>query len=503
MASILLTCTYLSLLGLGLLFAGWEFFLLFQHLKRSRSAAPPASPAESTGPLPHVTVQIPLFNERFSAARVIEAVGALDYPDDRIEIQILDDSTDETREIVDLAAADLRSRGRRAEVVRRSNRLGYKAGALAHGLGRASGELIAIFDADFVPRPDFLKALIVEQNAFADPRVGFAQARWQHRNLEASVMTRAQAIMLDRFFLLVNPVRQSMGFVIQFNGSGGIWRKSCIEESGGWTADTLTEDFDLSYRAALRGFKGLYLQSVAVPCDLPSDLAAFKRQQRRWARGTTQCFVKLLPGLLRGPWKGGRRLAEIATVAGYHTQALVLAMAGLWPFFVFLIEPRMLFTATQILFAPLAWAAPVAFFLAHRAREVTPIGRQVRDVVAAIAVSQGLSIAVTAAIARAYLTKDAGEFERTPKRVPQGVRLDSYLIPRDWTVWAEGLATLYCLGAFALIAAADRLIWAWPMLLWAASFGFVFFLQVKGQVKGEVKGELEQPEPSLSPSVSA
>ena len=499
MASPLLTFFYLSLLGLGLLFAGWEFFLLFQHLKRSRSAAPSTPPSESTGPLPHVTVQIPLFNERFSAARVIEAVGALDYPDDRLEIQVLDDSTDETREIVDLAVASLRERGRRAEVVRRSNRLGYKAGALAHGLSLAKGELIAIFDADFVPQPDFLKRLIVSHNAFADPRVGFAQARWQHRNLEANVMTRAQAIMLDRFFLLVNPVRQSMGFVIQFNGSGGIWRKSCIEEAGGWTADTLTEDFDLSYRAALRGWKGVYLPSVGVPCDLPADLAAFKRQQRRWARGTTQCFVKLIPDLLHAPWTVGHRWAEIATVAGYHTQALVLLMAALWPFFVFLIEPRLLFTATQILFAPLAWAAPVAFFLAHRAREVTPTSRQVRDVVTAIAVSQGLSIAVTAAIARAYLTKDAGEFERTPKRVPQGVRLDSYLVPRDWTVWAEGLATLYCLGAFVLIATADGLLWAWPMLLWAASFGFVFLLQVKGPVKGEV----EQPEPSLSPSISA
>lgn len=495
MASPILTFVYLALLGLGLLFALWEFFLLFQHLRRSRLTPPPRSRPDSLGPLPFVTVQIPLFNERFAATRVIEAVGALDYPKDRLEIQVLDDSNDETREIVDVAIAELRPGGRRVVALRRGNRTGYKAGALAHGLAHARGELIAIFDADFVPQPDLLQRLIVEKDAFADPRVGFAQARWQHFNIDANVMTRAQAIMLDRFFLIVNPVRQAMNLVIQFNGSGGIWRKSCIEDAGGWTADTLTEDFDLSYRAALKGWKGLYFPGIGVPCDLPADLAAFKRQQRRWARGTTQCFVKLIPDLLRGPWTGGRRFAEVATVAGYHTQALVLAMAVLWPFFVFLIEPPMLFAATQILLAPLAWAAPVAFFLAHRAREVAPFGRRVRDVVAAIAVSQGLSIAVSAAIAGAYLTNEAGEFERTPKQVPHGVRLDSYLVPRDWTVWAEGLATLYCLGAFAIIATADRLIWAIPMLLWAASFAFVFLLQITS--------EAAQPEPSLSPSPSA
>lgn len=490
MASPFLTFVYLALLGLGLVFAVWEFFLLFQHLRRSWPTPPPASRPDGPDGLPFVTVQIPLFNERFAASRVIEAVGALDYPKERLEIQVLDDSIDETRDIVDVAITRLRANGGQAVALRRGHRTGYKAGALAHGLVQARGELIAIFDADFVPQPDFLQRLIVERNAFGDPRVGFAQARWQHRNIEAGLMTRAQAVMLDRFFLVVNPVRQAMDLVIQFNGSGGIWRKRCIEEAGGWTADTLTEDFDLSYRAALKGWKGVYFPGIGVPCDLPADLAAFKRQQRRWARGTTQCFVKLLPDLLRGPWTGGRRLAEIATVSGYHTQALVLAMAVLWPFFVFLIEPPMLFVTTQILLAPLAWAAPVAFLLAHRAREAAPLGRRIRDVVAAIGLSQGLSIAVAAAIARAYLTTEAGEFERTPKRVPRGVRLDSYLVPRDWTVWAEGLATLYCLGAFALIATTDRLIWALPMLLWAASFGFVFALQVTS--------EASQPEPSLS-----
>ena len=496
MVSSLLTSLYLSLLGLGLVFAGWEFFLLFQHVRR----APPAQgDEESTGlasaePLPFVTVQIPLFNERFSAARVIEAVGALDYPNDRIEIQVLDDSTDETKGIVDLAVESVRRTGRRIVALRRADRRGYKAGALSDGLSLAEGELIAIFDADFVPQPGFLHALIVARRAFADPSVGFVQARWQHRNLEANVMTRAQAIMLDRFFLVANPVRQARALTIQFNGSGGIWRRRCIEDAGGWTSDTLTEDLDLSYRAALRGWRGRYVPELGVPCDLPPDLSAFKRQQGRWARGSTQCLVKLFPLLLHSPWSGGRICVEIATVAGYHSQALVLAMALFWPLFVFFVQPPGLFVVTQVFLAPLAWAAPLAFFLAHRARGKAPLGQQIKDVATAIGVSQGLSIAVTAAIARGYWAADAGEFERTPKGVPPGLRLDSYVVPRDWTVWAEGFAVFYCLGAFGLIAASGRLLWAFPMLLWAASFALVWFQQSYDPAA--------EPEAALAPSTS-
>lgn len=466
------TIVYLALLLSGLLFAAWEAWLLLLFL-RGRRRAPCPSP-RAPAPLPDVTVQVPLYNERYAAARVIRAVGNLDYPPAALQIQVLDDSTDDTTAIAAAAVRELRERGLDAELIHRTDRRGFKAGALAEGLHAARGTLVAVFDADFLPDPDFLTRLVAEDSAFDDPRVGFVQARWEYLNRDHNLCTRAQGLFLDRFFLMVNPVRQTHGYVIQFNGSGGVWRRACIDDAGGWTADTLTEDLDLSYRAALRGWRAVYRPDVAVVSELPPDVASFKRQQRRWARGSTQCLRKLGRRVLAAPWPWPRRVAEVLTIAGYHTQALVFLSTALWPFFVLFVEPPWLLPLSQILLAPLWWMGPVSFLVASRARGGAPPGRTASDLAAAVAIAQGATLSATLAIVGGYLGRSAGTFERTPKG-PGGDTgaAPGYTVPRDWTLAAEGLVVAFCLASFAALVAAGRVIWAFPMLAYAGGFGLV------------------------------
>jgi cellulose synthase/poly-beta-1,6-N-acetylglucosamine synthase-like glycosyltransferase len=227
--------------------------------------------------------------------RLIDAACALDYPADRLEVQVLDDSTDETAALAAARVAWHRAQGRHVVHLRRPERRGFKAGALEAGLKTARGELIAVFDADFVPAPDFLRRCV---DAFVDPEVGMVQARWGHLNAAYSTLTRAQAALLDGHFLIEHASRHAAGHFFNFNGTAGIWRRACIESAGGWQHDTLTEDLDLSYRAQLNGWRFLYRGEVVAPAELPVEMTAFKGQQRRWAKGSIQTGIKLLPRIL-------------------------------------------------------------------------------------------------------------------------------------------------------------------------------------------------------------
>jgi len=247
--------------------------------------------------LPHVTTQIPLYNEANVAERVIRAVAAIDYPAAKHEIQILDDSTDETRVIVDTVAESIRSAGKDIQVVRRNNRTGFKAGALAEGLKVCKGELIAIFDSDFIPKKNYLRQMI--PSLLNDEKMAFVQARWGHLNDTHSVLTQAQSIGIDGHFMIEQSARATNGFFMNFNGTAGVWRKSAIEDAGGWQADTLTEDMDLSYRCQLEGWRAGFLSDVVVPAELPQTYTAFKSQQFRWAKGSIQTAMKLFPQVLR------------------------------------------------------------------------------------------------------------------------------------------------------------------------------------------------------------
>ena len=247
-------------------------------------------------PWPKVTVQLPMYNEALVVERLIDACAALQYPPRLLEIQILDDSTDETVEIAAKSTAYWRSQGIDIIHIRRNDRAGYKAGALKHGLDLAHGDYIAIFDADFIPSPDFIVQMLPH---FNDPNVGMVQGRWGHLNADDSLLTRMQAFGLDAHFALEQFVRNRAGYYMNFNGTAGIWRRTCIEDAGNWESDTLAEDLDLSYRAQLRGWQFKYITDVEVPAELPADINALRSQQFRWTKGAAEVAFKLLPDLWR------------------------------------------------------------------------------------------------------------------------------------------------------------------------------------------------------------
>lgn len=276
-------------------------------IARARRPLAPVPPCDDAA-LPVVTVQLPIFNEQAVAARIIAAACALDWPRDRLEIQVLDDSTDDTRELCAAEVAAWRARGVDVVHLHRTTRTGWKAGALDAGRAVARGELHAVFDADFVPQPDFLRATI---GAFADPRVALVQARWGHLNRDASLLTRLQAMLLDGHFAVEQRGRAAAGACFNMNGTAGVWRARAIDEAGGWHADTLTEDLDLSYRAALVGWRFVYAPAVLAPAELPADVAAWKAQQFRWAKGSIECARKLAVPALRARWPWRHRLEAL------------------------------------------------------------------------------------------------------------------------------------------------------------------------------------------------
>ncbi len=282
------TITYLAVL-LGLVGYGLHrylvIFLFFKHARRSQE------PESRFAELPLVTVQLPIYNELHVASRLLEAVATLDYPKSRLQIQVLDDSTDSTRELLREKSAELVRAGFVVDLIHRTDRSGYKAGALENGLKTAQGDFILILDADFVPNPDLLAKTI---HYFTDPKVGMVQTRWGHINRDYSLLTKVQAMFLDGHLVLEQTARSRSGRFFNFNGTAGIWRRSCIEAAGGWQHDTLTEDLDLSYRAQLAGWRFVFLPWVVTPAELPVDMNGFKSQQHRWTKGSIQTCKKIL-----------------------------------------------------------------------------------------------------------------------------------------------------------------------------------------------------------------
>lgn len=297
-ASIVLAIYSIGVL-LVMLYSLGQFHLLYFYLKYRNLRQPAFLPGATDGAnLPFVTVQLPMFNERYVAAAVIDSCAALEYPRDRFELQVVDDSNDDTCTIVDERAAWWNARGVCVTVVRRTNRGGFKAGALANATPLARGTIISIFDADFRPHADFLLRTVPW---FANPNVGAVQARWGHINRKYSMLTRAQTLLHDAFFLVEQETRHRAGFFIRFNGSAGLWRKACIADAGGWQADTLSEDFDLCLRAQMRGWKFMYACDVEAPAEIPVTVQDYKAQQYRWTKGRGQVIRKLLLPLLRTP----------------------------------------------------------------------------------------------------------------------------------------------------------------------------------------------------------
>src|SRR6186713_3314657 len=283
----LILATYFFVLVILAVYGWHRYYLVYLYMKNKGRIPVPAGKLEAW---PAVTIQLPIYNEMYVADRLIDAVCEIDYPRELLEIQVLDDSTDETTEIAELAVRRHAARGFDITYLHRVDRRGYKAGALEAGLKVAKANFIAIFDADFVPSKDFLRKTLPH---FTDAKVGMVQARWGHINQDYSLLTKIQAILLDAHFVLEHGGRNRANCFFNFNGTAGVWRREAIDSAGGWQHDTLTEDLDLSYRAQLRGWKFEYVPLVVAPAEVPSDIAAFKSQQHRWAKGSVQVFKKL------------------------------------------------------------------------------------------------------------------------------------------------------------------------------------------------------------------
>ena len=408
-APALLALYYLVLAVLA--FFGVHRFVLAMLYLRTRRCRPerPADPVE----WPVVTVQLPLYNEMYVAERLIDAVCRLDYPPECLEIQVLDDSTDETAEIVAAAVARHLKRGVDIHHLHRAERTGFKAGALAAGLARARGGLVAIFDADFVPRPDFLKQAVPY---FADPSLGLVQGCWDHLNRGYSLLTRIEAILLDGHFVIEHTARNRSGCFFNFNGTAGVWRREAIVTAGGWEHDTLTEDLDLSYRAQLSGWRFLYLPELAVPSELPVDINGFKSQQHRWAKGAAQTGRKLLGKVLRAPLPFRVKLEAFVHLTNNASYPLMVLLA-------LLVFPAMVLrrgtpiVSILLIDVPLflaATASVLLFYLLSQMAKGDGWRRELFYLPALMGLGVGLSVNNGRAVVSGLFQR-GGVFHRTPK----------------------------------------------------------------------------------------
>jgi cellulose synthase/poly-beta-1,6-N-acetylglucosamine synthase-like glycosyltransferase len=397
-----------------------------RRLRDGREGMKPLPHDAPVDTLPHVTIQLPLYNEATVAARLLEHIAKTDYPRSKLEIQVLDDSTDETRAMVRSLVENLQVTKEGEEpldivYIHRVDRTGYKAGALDAGLKVAKGELVAVFDADFLPQPEFVRQLV--PNFMADPKVGMVQARWGHLNREHSLLTRTQALMLDGHHLVENRARSSAGWLFNFSGTGGMWRKDAIFTSGGWQHDTLTEDLDLSYRAQLAGWRFVYRESVVSPAELPEDVSAFRAQQFRWAKGTVQTSRKLLKRVLSAPnLTLMQRIEAFFHLTPHFAYPLMVFLS------VLLLPALILMPATNprtmlLIDLPLCIGTTgslAAFYAMAEAAQGRSRWGALRQLPALLALGAGLAPHLSRAVLEG-LRSMAGEFVRTPKKgVAQG-----------------------------------------------------------------------------------
>jgi len=390
---------------LALALYGLHRYVLVAHRWRARAGVPVPSAAV----LPRVTVQLPVYNEPRVVERLIDAACQIEYPRELLDIQVLDDSTDGTTDLARARAALHRSRGVSIEVLHRRERSGFKAGALREGMQVARGEFLAIFDADFLPTRDFLHRLLP---AFEDPSVGMVQARWGHVNQPYSMLTELQSLFLDGHFLIEQGARFDRNRFFNFNGTAGVWRRTCIEGAGGWSAETLTEDLDLSYRAQLAGWRFRYCEDVVVPAELPVDVLAFKSQQRRWAKGSLQTARKVLPVLWRRSLPFASKVEAVFHLTSNLSYPTFLASALLLPV-VFKPggDPLSLFLGVMMLLGTIG----VLLFFAETERRAGRTGwRSAGRVFGALAFGMGMSLAQTRAVLSGLLRR-GGAWERTPK----------------------------------------------------------------------------------------
>ena len=443
MDEIVLVAYFISL-SILFIFGCHGFIMLYYHRKYGKANPVPRTVIKGDA---LVTIQLPLYNELYVVERLINSVCEIDYPKDKMEIQVLDDSTDETVNIVAAAVEQKKRQGFDIQHIRRGNREGFKAGALKAGLKIAKGEYIAIFDADFIPRKDFIRKTL----SFFGDNVGMVQTRWEHLNSDYSILTKAQALALDGHFVIEQSVRNKAGFFINFNGTGGVWKKSCIEDAGNWHADTLTEDLDLSYRAQLNGWKFVFLKDFTSPAELPSEMSALKSQQFRWTKGAIETAKKILPLV----WKSNVPMRVKLQSTFHLTNNLVFpfillaAILNVPLIFIKNSGPHEAYFAVMSLFV-LAFVSSFLFYLYSQKDIRTDWRKKIVLFPLFMAGSMGFAVNNSRAVFEGLMNRKS-EFVRTPKfkveNNKDSLNGNKYLAKKkiDMMVMVELIMAIYCL----------------------------------------------------------
>jgi cellulose synthase/poly-beta-1,6-N-acetylglucosamine synthase-like glycosyltransferase len=485
---------YASLLCVLSLYGLHRYAMTYLYFRHKYRLAAPKGRFET---LPRVTIQLPIFNEMYVTERLIDAVARIAYPRDLLEIQVLDDSTDETQGIARACVERHRLSGLDIQYVHRTDRTGFKAGALEHGLGLAKGELVAIFDADFIPDPDFLERTV---HHFTDPEVGLVQTRWGHLNRAYSRLTEAQAVMLDGHFMVEHCARSRSGRFFNFNGTAGIWRRKAIEDGGGWQHDTLTEDMDLSFRSQLFGWKFVYLPHLVTPAELPVDMNAFKAQQHRWAKGSIQTALKLLGTIRRSDQPKEVRREAIFHLTANLAYLLMIPLAILLPITVVV---RVSHGALEVILLdiPFFMAATVSvavFYAVAQREQGRSLWQSVKHLPFVMALGIGLSVNQARAVVEALMGYETG-FTRTPKH---GVKSPGDSVARKrykaavtfQPIVEIGLAAYMTYGVMFLI---DRgVYWSLPFLfLFQFGFAYVGLSSLYEGLRGRLAGFVRAPAP--------
>jgi cellulose synthase/poly-beta-1,6-N-acetylglucosamine synthase-like glycosyltransferase len=491
---------YTALLVALAVFGLHRFAMTYLFLKHRFKLAVPRA---RFGELPRVTVQLPIFNEMYVAERLLDAVAKLDYPREKLEIQVLDDSTDETRTIARAHVERLRAQGHDIAYVHRTDRRGFKAGALENGLKTARGEFVAVFDADFLPDPGFLQRTI---HHFTDPKIGLVQTRWGHLNRAYSWLTEAQAIFLDGHFMVEHVARNRAGRFFNFNGTAGIWRRETIADGGGWQHDTITEDLDLSFRAQLKGWRFVYLPEIVSPAELPVDMNAFKSQQHRWAKGAVQCALKLLGRVLRADLPKDVKREAVMHLTANLAYLIVIPLAILLPITLAIREAH---GPYEVVFVdiPLFTAATLSvlvFYVSAQRAQGRSWWQSVKHLPFVMALGIGLSVNNARAVVEALMGYETG-FVRTPKhgveRKGQSVARKKYKTAATLQPWVElGLAAYMTYGIVYLCQ--RGLYAATPFLfLFQVGFGYVAVVSIYEGLRGRVLrwGRLARPVAAPTP----
>ena len=446
--------------------------------------------------LPEVTVQLPVYNEYYVVDRLIEAAVALQYPRKKLQIQVLDDSTDESVDKAALLVKKYQEQGIRIEHLHRTDRTGHKAGALEAGMRKATGDFIAIFDADFIPDPDFL---LKTMSYFEDEQIGMVQTRWGHINRDYNMLTKAQSYGIDGHFMIEQVARNGSGLWMNFNGTAGIWRKSCIEDAGGWEHDTLTEDFDLSYRAELKGWKFKYFKDIECKAEIPAMVSAYKSQQFRWCKGSIQTAVKLLPTILKSSEPFRVKLEAMVHLINYSVHPLMivnilltapLLLMPYWSAISLLDLPFELLYASAALLSVGSFG-PLLFY-AYSQRELH------RDWIKKLPflpimtiIGTGIAVVNTRAFLEAVFGIQSS-FKRTPKLRIEGNGDDiksrlKYKIPLDYHALLEIVMGIYCLFTIYIAVFMNKLFIIPFLVLYASGFFFVGIQTLKEAVWGMKK----------------